>query len=192
LGSGSWRVLGDDSLSFYYLDREIVPTRAPGVRLADERSSAAGPRLDLLLANASEGRPIVGEVKLTNERGSPDKDSFFALIQALTAAAYLLPPSQMKRLRRPLHDPEKKLSEKVNQLDVYLLTGDAPPHSPLWFELRDKAERLAALVAPQLRDRIHTIAGLELAWLKPRSAPTRLRITKRFSHAPEEDVSQRL
>lgn len=178
-----WRVLGDDSLSFYYLDRELVPTRAPGVRLADGRSTATGPRLDLLLANASSGRPIIGEVKLTSQRGSPDKDSFFALIQALAAAAYLLPSSQLTRLRRDMHDSAGKLDRDEKQLDLYLLTGDAPPHSPIWFELRDCAERLAAAIAPRLSDRIQTIAGVELAWFKDRPAPTRLRIAKRFSHS---------
>jgi hypothetical protein len=177
-----WRVLGDDSLSFYYLDRELVPTRAPGARLADGRSTSTGPRLDLLLANAEFGRPIVGEVKLTSRRGSPDKDSFFALIQALTAAAYLLPANQQARLRRKAHDPEGRLDTNGDRLDLYLLTGDAPPHSPAWFELRDCAERLAAALAPQISSQIHTIASLELSWFVSRPAPTRLRITKRFSY----------
>lgn len=181
-----WHVLGDDSLSFYYLDRELVPTRAPGMRLTDGSSTATGPRLDLLLANASSGRPIIGEVKLTSKRGSPDKDSFFALIQALAAAAYLLPPNQLTRLRRGMHDPEGRLDPDDKLLDLYLLTGDAPPHSPNWFELRDCAEQLAAALAPQLNDRIHTIAGVELAWFEDRPTPTRLRISKRFSHSPTQ------
>lgn len=181
-----WRVLGDDSLNFYYLDRELVPTRAPGERLTDGRNTATGPRLDLLLANANAGRPIVGEVKLTSN-GSPDKDSFFALIQALAAAAYLLPPSQLARLRRGTHDPERRLDPDAKRLDLYLLTGEPPPHSPIWFELRDCAERLAAALAPQVGDRIHTIAGVELAWLKDRPEPTRLRITKRFSHVATKE-----
>lgn len=181
-----WRVLGGDSLSFYYLDRELVPTRALGARLGEGRSTATGPRLDLLLANASTGRPIVGEVKLTSN-GSPDKDSFFALIQALTAAAYLLPPSQLARLRRNAHDPERRLNPDAKRLDLYLLTGELPPHSPIWFELRDCAERLAAALTPRISDRIHTIAGVELAWFKLREKPTRLRITKRFSHVPTKE-----
>lgn len=181
-GKAPWSVLGDDSLNFYYLDRELVPTRAPGARLADGRSTSTGPRLDLLLANANAGRPIIGEVKLTSKRGSPDKDSFFALIQALTAAAYLLPPSQLARLERGAHDPKGRLDPKEKRLDIYLLTGEAPPYSPGWFELRDCAERLAAALAPQISERIHTIASLELSWFESRPAPTRLRITKRFSH----------
>lgn len=181
-----WRVLGDDSLSFYYLDRELVPTRALGARLADGRSTANGPRLDLLLANANSGRPIIGEVKLTSQTGSPDKDSFFALIQALAAAAYLLPSSQSTRLRRDVHDPDERLDRVEQPLDLYLLTGDAPPHSPIWFELRDCAEHLAAALAPRLSDRIHTIAGVDLAWFEGRPAPTRLRIAKRFSHSSQK------
>jgi hypothetical protein len=184
-----WHVLGDGSLDFYYLDREIVPTRARGTRFEDGRSSKDGPRLDLLLANARTRRPIIGEVKLTSKGGSPDKDTFFALVQALAAAAYLLPANQMARLRRAMHDPEKRLKPGHKRLDLYLLTGEAPPHSPIWFELRDCAEQLAAALAPRLSHRLNTIASLELAWFKDRPAPTRLRITKRFGHSPvKEDI----
>jgi hypothetical protein len=178
----SWPVLGDESLSFYYLDRELVSTRALGTRLNGGVSTASGPRLDLLLANVTSGLPILGEVKLTNH-GSPDKDPFFALVQALASATYLLPPTQLSRLRRSMHDPEGRLNPNAKQLNLYLLIGEPPERSPIWFELRDYAERLAALIAPRISDRIHTIAGLELAWFPDRRPEaTRLRITKRFSH----------
>lgn len=176
-----WPVLGDESLSFYYLDRELVSTRALGARLKGGASTASGPRLDLLLANVTSRLPILGEVKLTNH-GAPDKDPFFALIQALASATYLLPPTQLSRLRRSMHDPEGRLTPKAKQLNLYLLIGEPPERSPIWFELRDYAERLAALIAPRISDRIHTIAGLELAWFKGRPEATQLRITKRFSH----------
>jgi hypothetical protein len=188
-----WQVLGDDSLSFYFLDREIVPTRAPRTSFSDGRNSKDGPRLDLLLANAHTGRPIVGEVKLTSKRGSPDKDTFFALVQALAAAAYLLPANQMTRLRRPTHDPKKRLKPERKRLDLYLLTGEVPPYSPIWFDLRDCAEQLATALAPRLSHRINMIASVELAWFKDRPGfkdrpeSTRLRITKRFSHRSENE-----
>jgi hypothetical protein len=184
-----WRVLGDDSLSFYYLDRELVSTRALGAKLADSRSSRNGPRSDLLLANASTRRPIIGEVKLTSH-GSPDKDPFFALVQALASAAYLLPPAQLKRIGNLRHDPDARIDPESTQVDLYLLMGEAPELSPLWFELRDCAERLAAVLVPQISDRIHTIAGLELAWYEDRPERSRLRISKRFAHSPTEEVEE--
>lgn len=89
-----------------------------------------------------------------------------------------------------MHDPEERINPDEKRLDLYLLTGDAPSHSPIWFELRDRAERLAAAVAPRLSGRIHTVAGLELAWFEERPESTRLRITKRFSHSPAKERSR--
>jgi hypothetical protein len=176
-----FRVLGDESLNFFYLDRELVATQAPGALLGvDGRvSTADGPRLDLLLAGEKTRRPIVGEVKLTSE-GRPDKDGFFALIQALAAAAYLLPRSQFDRLRA--HDEDDRLGSHDPQVDVYLLSGEPPESSDYWFDLRDCAEQLGPAIAPFLGEHIGRIAGLELAWLeKDRPGRTRMRITKRFA-----------
>jgi hypothetical protein len=181
-----FRVLGDESLNFFYLDREMVATQAPGALLGPDGrvSTAKGPRLDLLLAGEKTGRPIVGEVKLTSRNG-PDKDGFFALIQALASAAYLLPGSQFERLRA--HDEDGRLDARDSRLDVYLLSGEPPESSDYWFDLRDCAEQLAAAIAPSLREHIGRIAGLELAWLeKDRPGTTRMRITKRFATSPAD------
>jgi hypothetical protein len=185
-----WQVLGDDSLSFYYLDRELVSTRALKTQFIDGRSSKAGPRLDLLLANAKSRRPIVGEVKVTG-RG-PDKDPFFALVQALTSAAYLLPATQMDRLRRDTHDFEGRIAEGQRKLDIYLLIAGEPPRSPIWFDLRDCAERVAAAIAPQIQDQIETIAALDLGWFETRPKSSRLRITKRFAFPQTAGTSGKL
>jgi hypothetical protein len=174
-----WPVLGDDSLSFYYLDRELVSTRAPGRRLAGGRSTRLGPRIDLLLADAHD-RPIVGEVKLT-VKNRPDKDPFYALIQALASAAYLLPENQLARLKNERHDRDCRLELGDGRLGLYLLIGDEPEAADYWFELRECAERLSALILPDISKHIRTIAGLELSWFKRRPARTRLRITKRFA-----------
>jgi hypothetical protein len=174
-----WQVLGDDSLSFYYVDRELVSTRAPGAKLANGKSTRDGPRLDLLLANAHTRRPIVGEVKLTRH-GSPDKDPFFALIQALASAAYILPTEQLARIRH--HDGDRRIDADSRRIDIYILVGESPERSPVWFDLRDHAEQLASAITPQIHQQIATIAGLELAWFGDRPASSRLRITKRFAH----------
>lgn len=105
----TWKVLGDSErrLGFSYLDRELVSTRAPGELLADGRSTKHGPRMDLLLMKSDGRVPIIGEVKLTTKskqgKWTPDKDPFYALIQALASAAYVLPRNQFARLG--LHDP---------------------------------------------------------------------------------------
>ncbi|MGH2965812.1 MAG: hypothetical protein ACRDMH_10590 [Solirubrobacterales bacterium] len=188
-----WDVLGDDSLSFYYLDRELVSTRAPGERLEGGRSTRLGPRLDLLLANARDGTPIVGELKVTakrkprpgdppgyeQRRAGPDKDPFYGLIQGLASAAYLLPRNQLSRLRR--HDPGKRLELRRRRVDVYILVGEEPEASRPWFELRDRAQRLSEAILPGIAGHVRTIACLDLRWYPWRPLRSRLRITKRFA-----------
>lgn len=180
-GRRRWDVLGDDGLSFYYIDRELLVTQAKGLPAPDSPGTASL-RMDLLLANAEDGLPIVCELKVTSPRQeSPDKNPFFALIQALACASYLLPSPQMRRLRR--HDPEQRLTIDDGKLDIYVLTVREPPASKPWFELRDSAERLSFATIKDLGSWIRTIAFLELAWLdKPSRAEKRPpRATKRFA-----------
>jgi hypothetical protein len=179
-GRHRWDVLGDDSLSFYYIDRELLVTQAKGLA-APTSPDVASLRLDLLLANAKDGLPIVAELKVTTpERESPDKNPFFALIQALACASYLLPPPQMARLRR--HDRGRRLKIDDGRLDVYVVTVREPPASKSWFELRDAAERLSAATIEDLGRWIRTIAFVELAWLdKPSGGKRPPRVTKRFA-----------
>jgi hypothetical protein len=179
-------VLGDDALSFYYIDRELLVTQSKNLD-TPSTSETASLRLDLLLASATDRLPIVCELKVTSPDGRPDKDPFFALIQALACASYLLPPQQMKRLMK--HDTERRLEIDSGRLDVYVLTVDEPPASKPWFRLRDAAERLSALTITDLSKWIRTIAFVELAWLelplgidRPSGKTKRPpRVTKRFA-----------
>lgn len=179
-GRKRWDVLGDDSLSFYYIDRELLVTQAKGLARPTSEETASL-RLDLLLANASDGLPIIAELKVTSpERESPDKNPFFALIQALACASYLLPPPQMARLRR--HDRGRRLKVDDGRVDVYVITVREPPASKPWFELRDAAERLSAATIEDLGLWIRTIAFIELAWLdRPFGGKRPPRATKRFA-----------
>ena len=59
-------------------------------------------KADLLLRSA-DGKPTVGEVKVSTARGD-DADPLYALVQALALAAQLTPASQRKRLRRQHED----------------------------------------------------------------------------------------
>lgn len=171
-GQGPRRVLGDDQLSFLYIDRELVPTRTKsGAVFADGKGIRSGLRLDLLLANRHDGTPIIGEVKVAQ-----DKDPFFALIQALTHAAYLTTPSQLKRLARVYSKRKIKVARKV---DVYLLLAEAPAAATYWFELREAARRLAARLAEQesITEVVRQIAAVDLDLIDGR-----MRVSKRFSY----------
>ena len=86
----AWGVVDHPHLRFRYVDREIASARTT------KDSSRGRPlSLDLLLANAEDRTPIVGEVKLGG-----DQNAFYALIQALVQAARLSTPKQLERLRR--------------------------------------------------------------------------------------------
>jgi hypothetical protein len=178
-GHKRYDVLGDETLSFYYLDRELLVTQAKGLD-PPKSPEMAGLRVDFLLANASDGLPIITELKVTSPKGQPDKDPFSALIQALACASYLVPPEQMKRLIK--HDTEGHLSVDSGRLDIYVLTVKEPPASRPWFRLRDAAERLSAATVGGLSQWIRTIAFLDLDWLKTPSGDDRPpRVTKRFA-----------
>jgi len=179
-GRVRWPVLGDDSLSFHYMDYELLVTQAKGLTDPDSPDTASL-RMDLLLASVEGGLPIVCELKVTSQKGSPDKNPFFALIQALACASYLLPPPQMRRLTR--HDKGRRLKIDDGRLDISVLTVREPPASKPWFELRNAAECLSAATIEGLGRWIRTIAFLELAWFdKPPGLGRRPpRVTKRFA-----------
>ena len=115
-------VAGRPDLNFRYVDREIVSARTPGAtfRTTDGkiRSADTLPKLDLLLANADDGTPIVGELKVGD-----DRDPFYALIQALAHASMLVTENQAKRLRTQYPDT---FSQDFERVDVYVvLVGSA-------------------------------------------------------------------
>lgn len=128
--------------------------------------------------------PIIGEVKLTtkNKQGkwTPDKDPFYALIQALASAAYVLPRNQFARLG--LHDPTGLLDREHPRVALYLVIGKAPEAAGFWFDLRDYAERLSQAIIAGVADHVDVIAGLDRDWFDHRPSASRLQITKRFAH----------
>jgi nucleotide-binding universal stress UspA family protein len=71
---------------FRYIDRELDVMRTSAGQMLDDGSPAKRALvLDLLLASADDGRPIVTEVKIRT-----DGHAISALIQALAAAAHLV------------------------------------------------------------------------------------------------------
>ena len=66
--SETWPVDEAPELAFRYLDRELDCMRtSPGVNLEDGTPSKMALKLDLLLANAGDGTPIVAELKLRKD-----------------------------------------------------------------------------------------------------------------------------
>jgi hypothetical protein len=104
LGGRTFRI--DELGEYVYIDREVRPARTtsrPEATMANHfdcgvRSTSAM-SADLLLSARPERRPTVGEVKLSTASGD-DADAFYALIQALAAAAQLVGENQRERLKR--------------------------------------------------------------------------------------------
>jgi hypothetical protein len=93
---------------YVYVDREVRPARTtsgPDAGMANRFDDEARTRstsamsADLLLRSLPNGRPTVGEVKLSTADGD-DADPFYALIQALALASQLVSASQRARLCR--------------------------------------------------------------------------------------------
>jgi hypothetical protein len=157
----SWTVKDAGSLSFRYLDRELVPTRA--------KPDAKNPlgvelRVDLLLANEVDRTPILCELKVRK-----DRDSLYALVQLLTQAAYMVTRSQRERLVLFGSRPEFVLKEaptgKSAPVDLYVMLVESPKDEP-WPEITDAAIAVGrafvrdARVRPYIR-RLRWLAGTD-------------------------------
>jgi hypothetical protein len=130
-----WEVVDHPELGFRYVDREIATSRTT--------KGGDGSRplsMDLLLANAEDRTPIVGELKLGG-----DQNAFYALIQGLVHAARLASPRQLQRLRRFYAD-HYATEQPSGVVDLYVVLRDAPTAGtrPELFEL---AKKLAAELA---------------------------------------------
>jgi hypothetical protein len=120
---------GDTSLDFRYVAREVIPAHTKP-RRAFEVEGGLFNSADLILANAQTKRPIVAELKIAG-----DKDPFTALVQALAAAAQLVPLPQRDRLACNF---EGALSRSADQpvVDVYVLLASFPLRNrDRWFQL---------------------------------------------------------
>lgn len=157
---------GDSKLQFRYIDREIVALRQPGAvftgKLKGETTRSA-PRLDLLL-EAADGTPIVGEVKVAD-----DKDPYFGLIQALMHTAHLATANQVARLgnvelrRRFSHEPRAPF-------DVYVVLEDFDPKKGKYRpRLYDRARELGdeLIYGGELQQWVRQVACLDATVTEP-------------------------
>lgn len=135
-GVATTLVAGDPDLEFRYVEREIIPTRTKP-QLGFTGGEGKHVRVDLLLANAATGRPIVGELKIAS-----DKDPYTGLVQALAGAAQLVSPNQRARLSK-LARPLASIEEEP-LLDVYVLVANFPATGRHRFQQLECAVALAA------------------------------------------------
>ena len=180
--------LNEGALDFAYVDRDLLTTRTTK---PNQRPGVAPPtptlRAGLLLA-APDGVPIVGKIKIKD-----DRDLAYALIQALACVSLLATPSQYERLRR--HYPDRLTpasQEGPPRYDIYLMSVPRTDRATYLADLDGLAPVLAAaiLLYPEIAQVVRRIAGvrthledghlyLEAMWLKqppgselPQDGPT--------------------
>lgn len=144
----AWKVVDHPELSFRYVDREIATSRTT------KGSDGSRPlSVDLLLANAEDRTPIVGELKLGG-----DQNAFYALIQGLVHAARLASPRQLQRLRRFYADHFAS-EQPSDAVDLYVVLHDAPTAGTR-AELFELASKLAGELAqdPEVTRHLRRIA----------------------------------
>jgi hypothetical protein len=129
-------VVGDPDLDGDYVDRELVLSRGlPFTRVAV--------RIDLLLASADGGRPIVAEVKIAG-----DGDPYVGLVQALAGVACLGTPARYAALRARYPDADFPDAASPPPLDAYVLGVDsdwaAPRRRPMLEAVKEIARGISA------------------------------------------------
>jgi hypothetical protein len=151
-----------EQLACRYVDRELLVQRTTSPAKWDDGSrNVGGLRLDVLLADALDNTPIIGELKLPG-----DMDPFFALIQALACAAHLATPNQYERMRRHLPDAGFPDPVTLPRLDVWILSVDAVerPRGRYMADLQAAAEAIAPplLAQPEISRSIRRLAWLAM------------------------------
>jgi hypothetical protein len=162
------RAVPANRLTFDYVDRELLVQRTTSpASWEDGGRNVGGLRLDVLLADAEDRTPIIGEVKLPG-----DMDSFFAFVQALACAAHLATSSQYARMRRHLTRGAFPKLVSSPRLDVWVISvpplGHQPGRRPKGRyvpELQGAVDTLAPRLLAQegIRDRIRRVAWLEMS-----------------------------
>jgi hypothetical protein len=151
---GTAEVINDPCLNFRYVDYEIVPARTTRGTYADGGNGTEWVRLDQLLVTE---HPVIAEVKLRR-----DKNPFYALIQALTAAAELATPAQHQRLQR--HYPKQFATTNGAEVDIYIITYRSHENGRTWDELYVQTQNMCSELSsmPTVRKYISRFAILKV------------------------------
>jgi hypothetical protein len=153
-------VINGPHLNFQYVDYELVPARTTGGTTYDDgKRATTWVRLDQLLAG---DRPIIAEVKIRK-----DKNPFYALIQALTAAVELLTPAQHDRLRK--YYPKSFPNNNDQTVDIYLILYQWSRNRQAWQDLLTYTQETCHALSriAKVQKYVTTFAILEL--LEPRN-----------------------
>jgi hypothetical protein len=103
-----------------FIDYEVSPIRTTGSVLENGIRTMGGGGVDLLLTDAADNLPAIGEAK-----GATDKNLLLGLIQALTYAVEFSTPFQRERLERAY--PQRfKWPDRGPWLDLYLFMAGTP------------------------------------------------------------------
>jgi hypothetical protein len=155
-------------LAMTYVDRELLVQRTTSpAEWEDGTHNRGGVRLDLLLADATDCTPVIGELKLPG-----DMDPFFALIQALACAAHLATPNQYERMRRHLHRgtfPEPTEAPRVDASVLFVNPAGHNPAQPPKGRYMARLHAAADALAPKLLSHnsltaaVRRITALDLA-----------------------------
>lgn len=139
----TWAIDGAPDLSFRYVDRELDCMRTGhSVDLEDGTPSKKALLVDLLLANAVDGTPIIGELKIR-----ADQNPLYGLVQALAATAVLATPAQRTRLRN-VYGLDAALRTGGPYLDIYVILVE-PPLKGTWPLILERSLALADALLDQ-------------------------------------------
>jgi hypothetical protein len=139
-------------LGFAYVDREIFPGRTTGPARMRKRTA------DLLLVNARDRLPIVGELKIAS-----DRPTYFAFVQALMHAVELVSGTQRARLEREYEDIGFAWAADGPSIDLYLIAYEPPQTGEFRERSTAATERIAKtmIASPKVSKWLRRIAYLE-------------------------------
>lgn len=170
-GNAIHQVNNQPILSFRYVDREIVPARTTGRACFENGEPSTNCRRpDLLLANSTDGFPIIAEVKVNN-----DRNPFYALIQLLMYAAELATENQIARLQR--HYPNQFRSSTISDkqsgpvVDLYIILCNYNPRSRIGQEILRVTDQLCERLVEEegISNFIRRIACLDVKLTEERT-----------------------
>lgn len=153
-------------LDFEFAEFEVPPARSRhraryrGQASVDGKRGRRFPTIDVLLTNANDKLPIIGEVKVAR-----DKTPFAALVQLLQYAYQSVTEPQLLRLMRSYPDAGFRIPRGGPYVDLYVLLVDFPD-SGKSTELEPYAHDLAQGLMAQERFRRYV---RRIAFLKGRS-----------------------